>query len=322
MPKDWAVQFTEEALAKVDGFIAEHPGYTRRGVRQPGQGATNRVVFARRGHELVVFKVFCEAERKGRECFALRHWRETGLVPEMIWDADPTMIVMSYVPGVYLREAREIDGDPAWRADCREVGKAIGSLTRVPLSAADRAAFESRFYEETPTLEAYLERILELGRSINARDPDFRDGFWRESLEFITAELPGILSQPRVLYHQDVGNLHVRQGRFMGFYDLEMCRVGCAAMQLASSFGMLDGDEAGWEPFCEGWEAATGSPLGPEDRSAAAAAAHLLGWREISRYLSYDGTPGSGYAWASPADPVVYRKSIEAMESMIGVARR
>ncbi len=69
MADDWATQFTEEALAKVDGFIAAHPEYTRRGVEQPGQGATNRVIFARRGGELVVLKVFCEAERKERECF-------------------------------------------------------------------------------------------------------------------------------------------------------------------------------------------------------------------------------------------------------------
>lgn len=322
MSNDWATHFTQDALAKVDAFIAEHPEYSRDGVPQPGQGSTNRVMFARSGDRLVVLKVFCEVERKERECFGLRHWRDTGLVPELIWEADPTLIVMSHVPGVYLSQAPEADGEEAWRAACREVGRAIGRLTRVPLSAADRTAFESRFYRDAPTLEAYLGRILSLGRSINERDPDFRDDFWRASLDFAEAELPGILAQPPVLYHQDAGNLHVRHGRFMGFFDLEMCRVGCAAMQLASSLGMLEGDEAGWEPFFQGWEAATQAPLGSKDRRAAAAAGHLLDWREISRYLSYDGTPGTGFPWASPADPVAYRRSMEAMANMIGVEWR
>ena len=76
MPDDWPSRFTREALARIDAYIAAHPEYTLRGVEQPAQGATNRVIFARRDGELIVFKVFCEAERKERECFALRHWRE------------------------------------------------------------------------------------------------------------------------------------------------------------------------------------------------------------------------------------------------------
>lgn len=309
----------KEALAKVDAFIAENPEYTRQGVEQPGQGSTNRVVFARRGDNPVVFKVFCQAERKERECFGLRHWQRTRLVPALIWDADPKMIVMSHIQGVYLSQAREVDGDMAWREACRETGKAIGALTRVPLTAKDRAAFEFRFYEY-PTLEMYLGRILELARSIHARDADFRDGFWKENIDFINAQMARILAQPRVLYHQDVGNLHVQHGRFQGFFDLEMCRVGCAALQLASSLRMFQGEED-WKLFCQGWEDAISAPLTSADRNAAVAASHLLNWRVISRYLSYDGTPGSGFAWARPADPVYYRKSAEAVERMLDVER-
>jgi len=105
----------------------------------------------------------------------------------------------------------------------------------------------------------------------------------------------------------------------MGFFDLEMCRVGCAAMQLGSSLGLLEGDESQWEPFREGWQEATGAHLGDEARRAATAVRHLLGWREISRYLSYDGTPDTGFAWASPADPERYRASFEATARMVGV---
>ena len=212
-----------------------------------------------------------------------------------------------------------MDGEVAWREACRETGRVIASLTSVPLDAADRVTFESRFYDGLGTLEAYLERILELGRSIHARDPDSRDGFWRESLDFVDARLDGILSQSRLLYHQDAGKLHVQQGRFMGFFDLEMCRVGCAAIQLASSPGVFDGDKAQWEPFRQGWEAATNRPLDPDDLRVAAAAHQLLCWREISRYLSYDGTPRTGFLWACPADPLRYRNAIESVKGIMGV---
>ena len=319
MPDDRAAQFTVDALAQVDAFVAARPGYTRRGVAQSGQGATNRVVFARRLGEQVVFKVFCQAERKQRECFAMRHWEKTGLVPTLIWDANPVMILMSYVPGMYLHQAQEADGDTVWRAACRETGWAIGSLTRVPLSSADQRHFEAHFYGNLGPLEAYLGRILELGRSVQVRDPDFQGDFWRENLDFVEAHLEDILSEPRVLYHQDVSNLHVQRGRFVGFFDLEMCRVGCATMQLAASLGMLQGNESAWASFREGWEAATDQPLSVIDRRAAAAANYLLHWREICRYLSYDGTPGSGFDWASPADPIRYRNAIQATQRMLEV---
>jgi hypothetical protein len=319
MPDDWPSRYAAESLAKVDVYIAAHPEYTRRGVKQPAQGATNRVIYARRDGVLVVFKVFCEVERKERECFALRHWRETGLVPKLIWDADPRMVVTSYLPGVSLPAAREAYGETAWGEACLAAGRAAALLLRVPLGTAERAAFESRFYDGLGALEAYLGRMLELGHSIHRRDPGFRGRFWRESLDLIEGQLGSILAQPRALYHQDPGNLHVEQGRFAGFFDLEMCRVGGAAMQLASSLGMLEGRQEGWTRFCAGWEVATGTPLSSGDRMAALAASHLLHWREISRYLSYDGTPGSGYAWASPADPAACRRSLEKTEGMLGI---
>jgi hypothetical protein len=317
MPEDWTTEFARQASARADAFITARPEYTRQGVEQPGQGSTNRVIFARRGEELVVLKVFCEAERKERESFGLRHWRGTGLVPAVLHEDDAALIVMSHVPGTYLAEARAREGEAAWLSACRETGRAIGTLTQVALDAAGREGFESRFYRDLPTLASYLGRILSLGRRINERDPDFRGDYWRASLDFIEVELPGILAQPAVLYHQDVGNLHVQQGRFMGFFDLEMCRVGCAAMQLGAAVGHFeDGDEDGWPSFREGWESATGGALRAADLRAALAAKHLLHWREISRYMSYDGTPGTGYAWADPADPARYRAAMEAVGRM------
>lgn len=307
---------------KVEAFLAAHPQYSLEEGGQPHQGATNSVVFAHRGETLVVIKVFCEEERKQREAFALRHWRGTGLVPELLWDDDPVIIVMSHVPGRGIHDPRELARDDAWLRACREVGRAMSVLASVPLSAADRAAFESRFYADTPTLEAYFGRVLELGRGVHARDPDFRDAYWGEQLAFVEAQVGTLLARPRVLYHQDVGNLHVQNGRFMGFYDLEMCRVGCAGMQVGCSLGLVRGRPEAWAALREGWEATMGTPLTAEDLEAIAAAQYLLYWREITRYLSYDGTPGTGYDWCEPADPGAYRAAAEGVAETLGIGRQ
>ena len=310
MTTDQADPATAEALARVDAFLETHPGLTLEGVEQPRQGNTNRVFFARRGGQVVVLKVFCEPERKARECFGLRHWHATGLVSNLLWDADERMCMTSHLPGMSLGGSKLDEPAADWLAACRQAGQAARLLTQTPLSAPDRITFESRFYRDVPTLEAYLRRILDLGRGINARDADFAGSFWRRSLDFIEAILPQILTQGTVLYHQDVGNLHVLGGRFIGFFDLEMCRVGCQAMQLGSAMVMAEGGNADWDAFREGWES-VGDPLTRDDRAATLAARHLLGWREISRYLSYDGTPGTGFDWASPADPAWYHQRFE-----------
>jgi hypothetical protein len=225
---------------------------------------------------------------------------------------------MSHIPGMYLSQSAEREGHAVWRSACREAGRAIGLLTRTPLAPAQRAHCEAAFYRDCPTLEAYARRIVTLGRSIQARDPGFRDGFWKGNLDFIEAHLGALFAQPRVLYDQDVANFHVQGGRFMGFFDLEMCRAGCAAMQLGATSFLADDSDECWSLLVEGWEAGTGARLNHADLQAAAAARHLLCWREISRYLSYDGTPGTGYEWAEPADPARYRRHIEIARRRFG----
>jgi hypothetical protein len=316
MGDDWQ---TADALAQVDAYIARHAGCTRDGVPQPGQGSTNRIVYLRRDGQILVCKVFCQAERKGREAFAMMHWRHTGLVPRLLDEIGDRMIVMSFVPGEYLWQSRQTDGEAVWLENCRQVGRAMAMLAQVRLTDEQRIAFESQYYPDSPTLGDYLGRILTLGRSIHLRDPDFGDGFWGRSLDFVQSQLPAILAEPRVLYHQDIGNLHVQAGRFMGFFDLEMCRVGTAGMQLGSAVAYTDEGTEVWPPLREGWELGMARPLSEPELRSAAAVHHLLCWRVISRYLSYDGTPGTGYDWAEPADPARYRRSIERVHGALGL---
>lgn len=312
--------FTRDAYSRVRAYIAGHPEITLDGVEQPAQGATNRVIFARRKDDRVVFKVFCEAERKARSAFAMQHWAETGLVPRLLDDMDEITLLKSHIPGRFLMSVLEVEGDQAWPGTCQAAGIAVAALGAVPLRDADRAGFEARFYGDLGSLEAYTDRILTLGRSIVTYDPDFTDHFWSGSLDTIEAALPTILAQPRALYHQDVSNLAVQGGTFRGFFDLEMCRVGCAAMQLGAAARTFPDQPGGWAHFLAGWETASGQCLTRDQRRAVAAAAQLLDWREITRFMSYDGTPGSGYAWASPADPDAYREQIKAINALLDVS--
>ena len=303
------------ARERVDAFIRGNPGYSREDVKKPGPGVNNLVVFARKDGRTVVFKAFLWDQAKAREAYALNHWRETGLVPELLADvAADEMIIMSWLEGEYLGKQ---DGEEAWRSACRGIGQAIGRLVQVPMTPAQVADFESRFFEGS-TLEGYLGKMLALGRSVQARDPDFRDRFWKEDLDFMEEQQGAILAQPRILYHEDIGNLYIHQGRFTGFFDLEMSRVGTAAMQLGTAMRLMCG-RGDWASFLKGWEDAQGADMSSAEKRAAVAAASFLGWREITRYLSYDGTPGTGYEWASPADPVRYRTEVEGIQEMVGI---
>ena len=182
---DQQTTFTHHALSEVNTFVKKHPEYTLDGVEQPGQGATNRVIFARCDDELVVFKVFCELERKQRACFAFTHWEHTGLVPKLIKDASPDMILITYIPGIYLGESRINDTVKIWHTAVKNTSCAIASLTRTRLSAEKQENFISRFYRPLGEFESYLHRILELGWRIHNQDPTFMDNFWGDNLRFI-----------------------------------------------------------------------------------------------------------------------------------------
>lgn len=98
--------FAKRAFAQIDSFISDHPEYSRADEKQPRQGATNRVVFGRRGEKPVVFKVFCQGERKERECFAYGHWGKTDLIPKLLEVVDPDMIVTTHVSGNLMKSDR------------------------------------------------------------------------------------------------------------------------------------------------------------------------------------------------------------------------
>src|SRR5215213_2785272 len=82
----------QQAWPVVERFIQAHPQYTIDPDQAGSASNTNYVIFGHRGEhwaeeggeQRVVFKYFCEDERKARELFALHHFADTGVVPQLL----------------------------------------------------------------------------------------------------------------------------------------------------------------------------------------------------------------------------------------------
>lgn len=270
------------AFPAVERFITNHPEYTISPNQSGSEGNTNYVIFGQRHQEPIIFKFFCTDERKEREVYALRHFGSTGIVPTLIADVDERLIVQSRIPGGWLpnpdnpaydRVKPDLAGD--------SLGNATATFLSVPLSEEEAHNFESRFYEGL-TLENYFRTILDASWLIHQRVMAYGSPLFAQSLATIEANLPYILSQKRLIYHQDAMNMHFLESHFAGFFDLEMCRVGTEAMQIGSlwyTFAL----HRNWDSFAEGYATISQKALDENDFSAAHAFAHFMIWRYISR---------------------------------------
>lgn len=74
--------------------------------------------------------------------------------------------------------------------------------------------------------------------------PAYQTPFFTESLTFAEQQIRFIDQQPRILFHEDIPNLCIAQGRFQGFYDLEMGRVGTEALQLGVALDLCHNQQS------------------------------------------------------------------------------
>jgi hypothetical protein len=271
------------ALPAVEQFIVHHPEFSVSADQSGSEGNTNYVIFGQRNKEPVIFKYFCEDERKEREVYALHHFASTGIVPSLLTDVSNRLIVQSRIPGGWLPNP----DNPAYATvDPQRAGHTLGTaaakLTCVPLSTQGARDFEGCYYDGL-VLENYFRNILDASWLIHKNVAAYDTRRFADSLATIEANLPYLLGQKRILYHQDAMNMHFQESRFTGFFDLEMCRVGTEAMQVGSLwyfFAIHDN----WNAFAQGFSAVTHRTLDEEDFAAAQAFAHFLVWRYISRY--------------------------------------
>ena len=304
-------QMQKLAYPAVQAFIAQHPEYAIAPNQSGSDSVTNYVIFGMHNNEPVIFKYFCEDERKDREVYALHHFAPTGLVPRLLVDYDNRLIVQSRMPGSWLPNPNDpnfdnIDADRAGYT----LGQAVAKLLAVPLSPQAARDYEQHFYDGL-TLENYLGNILSASWQIHHNVDAYSNPLFAQSLASIEAALPTLLAQPRLLYHQDAMNMHFANGHFTGFFDLEMCRVGTEAMQIGSLWYIF-ATHNNWQAFMQGYASNSGRTLTAHDFAASRAFAHFLVWRYISRSGHYRAQPDdTANHTQAEADAPQYAASIE-----------
>lgn len=308
-------EMQRQAIPVIERFVQEHPHYRIDADQTGSQSVTNYVIFGHRGSDRVVFKYFCRDERKQREIFALRHFADTGIVPRLLEEEGSRLIVVSHVPGSFLPR-EEFDPTGFLAVDRNRMGQTLGEavakLVSTPLSTQSAEDFESQFYNGE-RLSAYFETILHASHQIQQQVDCYKDEIFAFSLAQIEERLPFILAQPRLLYHQDALNMHFVDSSFSGFFDLEMCRVGCTAMQIGSLWYVINSYGV-WEPFSEGFAKIAGHRLTAQDKAASLAFAHFMLWRSISDYGDWHGEDLGQEAMAEvAAQAATYRKTIDTM---------
>lgn len=274
--------------AALHAFIRQHSDYQIDAAQPAYRGGTNRVTFGRLGERPVVFKYFVTADRFANELACLRHFAATGLVPEVLASED-RLIVMSRLAGDGLHAARPEQAITL----SEQIGDALGRLASVPLrepGAEDAAVPEFRAILWGPSVREALDAYLRRCRRILSILPD--DGaFYRESLNRIERLADRVANESPILFHEDVSNLTVHDGVFVGFYDLEMCRLGTASMQLGVALNLCVAGPLSWPRVWSGFTRRLGGTWSEEDSLAALAMHHFYHWIRICRWGLWDGDP-------------------------------
>lgn len=276
------------AYPAVEQFIAHHPEYNMAMNQSGSLSNTNYVIFGQRDQEPVIFKYFCTDERKERETYALKHFAAIGIVPRILAEDGPRLLVQSYIPG----NSFPAPTSPEYAAVAPfqagyTLGQAVAILTSVPLSTEAANEFETRFYEGL-SLEQYINEIMEASWQIHHHVEAYSGPMFAQSLATIQASHTHLLHAKRILYHQDALNHHFVGSHFSGFFDLEMSHVGTIAMQIGSLWTSI-ATHNHWPAFAQGFHSTSNITLNATEFHAAKAFAHFLIWRYISRYGRWQG---------------------------------
>jgi len=230
------------------------------------------------------------------EVACLRHLAATGSVPQVIdGDCEPFLIA-ERLPGEdatlgYRTIHAAATGLPALS---HAIGQAQGRLTAFPLPVSGRGYCPVRDFTVMPwpaDPQQMLSHYLDICRRIVQVLPEYGTGIFEPSLALLSAQLPSIGLRRRCLFHEDIANLKIDQGRFAGFFDLEMCRAGTDMMQLGVGLQCCGPGRLSWRFFKRGFEDGAGQVLTSDDLHSAVAMHHLYAWLRICRWGWWDGDP-------------------------------
>ena len=270
-------QMFDAATAKVEEFVRNNPEYVLDAdqpaeVRDQLHGGTNFVLWGHHGPAPVVFKYFHPqwgGPRWRNERACLEHFAATGVVPKVHAVVPETLIVTSCLPGEFI--GTEATEGELTRAEVdrlgRELGAAIGKLVNLPLPEDGTGYSIVRDYALLPwntDLRKAVEFYVDLCRQDQRLKESGADPFYNESLMLVENQLESIGRQSRLIYHEDL-HCHSYRGRFQGFFDLEMARLGTELMQLERVFRWCSPPGLAWTNVLAGYQTETGRTVAAED---------------------------------------------------------
>lgn len=286
----------EQAEFAVEQYAAEHPEYRVDSEQPDYRGGTNRIILGHRGSEPVVFKYFVTRSRWANELFCLRHFQPAGIVPAVLDVVPERLIVMERLggsDGLAEVAAGAVSAGPA-RELSRQIGQALGKIANTPLPVAVEGyspLCDFTGLKWFPRPNRMLEYYLAACRRIQSVIPAYADPFCTASLSLLSAQAPHVDSERQILFHEDIWNLRVQAGQFVGFYDLEMCRPGTESMQLGVALELCGPDRLDWSHLQRGYETEVGRVLDESDLLAALAMNHFYHWIRICRWGEWNGDP-------------------------------
>ena len=290
MAADWRDDLAKRAYQCMNEFIDKDSRYSIYDIQPDYRGGTNYITFGQFGKKEIVFKYYCTTERWVNELFCLQYFASTHLVPRVLATIEDKMIVMSRLPD------EMIDSNMSSKKIVQlsfKVGEAIGSLSLVPLPQNKNTYNPAKDYKGLlweQDLSSVIKKYINIGTKASLSTNVYKDPFYLESLDLIEKQINLVKKQKSVLFHEDINNMAIYGGKFQGFYDLEMCRLGTVEMQIGVALNMCIAKKINWKSLIRGFESKTANKLKLEDHISILAMNHFYHLIRICRWGDWDGT--------------------------------
>ena len=273
--------FELEAEHVIATFVRENREFTVDRDQPAYRGGTNCIALGSYGPQPVVYKYFRTEDRWRNEWACLAHFEKTGLVPRVLV-TQHRLIVMTRLPGSDL----DLTGcSPAEVAELSiRFGAALATLAAMPLpvgNATYSPLSDFRVIHWHTDLRTVLLDYLDIARRAPELIELYRQPFYARSLWLVESQVDTIAGHRQMLFHEDVFNARSEGARFIGFYDLEMCRLGTEYMQLGVATRLCGPQMLSWSHMVGGFEASQGKVFDEEDFTAILAMGHFYSLQRV-----------------------------------------
>jgi hypothetical protein len=294
MPMAWSDELRARAVRDLPRLADRHPDLQV--AIDAAYVGTNWTAFGTLRGSAVVVKHFAQRERWLNEVACLRHLAASGTVPRVLdGDCEPFLVAERLVGEDAAAGYRAAHAaGTGLEALSEAIGAALAAVVMTPLPVSGPGYCPVRDFAVipwSPDPHAMLVRYLQSCQRIVHVLPSYAAGIFATSLALLSAQLPTIGQRRRCLYHEDISNLTINHGRFSGFFDLEMCRLGTDLMQLGIGLQCCGPGRLAWPQFRRAFERGTGQELTCVDLQSAIAMHHFYAWIRICRWGWWDGDP-------------------------------